>query len=1604
MAFLRQTWTLTKKNILIVLGRHWFTTTVRAFVAPIIFMFFISYAKNFFVPPSDFGVGSPTSLRTFADALQASSGGRDTVAFINNGFTGGDIGNVISGLSSTVQAQGKTSVTLNNDSALLDICKSSVRGVSPCFAAVNFHSSPTQGGTVWNYTLRADGSLGGKIYVNSNTNDAEIYTLPLQHAIDSAIASASGTTLPLPEQFPYTSQTTEQRNRNITRLYMGTLISILGVAYFIGIVGICYQLTGQMAIEREIGMSSLIESMMPNPARWQPQAARILSMHLAFDILYFPSWVIMGVIDARLNYTFSNTGIMVGYFVLSGLALSSWSIAFASLFRKAQLSGITVTIVSIVLAIIVQVQTPKGSGGVAVLSLLFPPMNFVLFIIYMAYWQQHNLPADLSQGPPGSPWSLPGFVFFIFCVIQILAYPVIGAFIERALYGTASKARTIDFSASGADESVTISGLGKQYPPGWWYRKIGWRFTKKTKETVVAVEDLDLKIRHGEIHVLLGANGSGKSTTMDMLAGLQTPSSGSIDVNAKGVGLCPQKNVLWDVLTCEEHVRIFNQLKTLDPKKRDTNEQHDDLLASCDLSHKIDARSETLSGGQKRKLQLAMMLTGDSGICLLDEVSSGLDPLSRRKIWDILLAERGRRSMLFTTHFLDEADLLSDHITILSKGRKVAEGSAVALKHELGGGYRVKIYTTHDFKEPAELAGIPKRVHSDHVVFNLPNSSAAAQFVTRLEQLGIQDYRVSGPTVEDVFLKLASEIQDDKTLSDDSDALTSVVSSQPGEKGLELAKGRRLSSPAQTWVLFRKRLTILRRNWLPYAAAVLIPVIAGGLVTLFLKGFKALSCSPTAQVSVSDIETFASATIPGNVPYGPSGQIPTTLLGRLFPTLENAFRPVASLRGLEDYINANYSSVFPGGFFVNNTGTSTFAWRGNYEMTYAILTQNLLDNSILNDVPIVTAYQSFDVPWAPGAGDTLQFILYFGLAMSAYPGFFALYPTSERLAKIRALHWSNGVRALPLWLAYTAYDFLFVLIISTVTIIMFSAVSSALYYPGYLFVVFFLYGLAALLCSYVISLFVTSQLAAFAFAAGMQCCMFLIYFIAYMCIITYAPTAEIDSWVNIAHFTIALVTPSGSLLRSLLLTFNEFSLLCRDRSIASYPGSITVYGGPILYLILQSVLLLLFLVLYDSGWRPAFLGRKLSKAKEVEESESVDDDVYAEAMRVDDCKDELRVSRVSKVYGDNRAVDDISFGVPKGEIFALLGPNGAGKSTTIGLIRGDTHPTGPGDVLIENTSIVNHRAAARIHEGVCPQFDAMDAMTAEEHLYFYARARGVSDIKHNVERVMQAVGLTPFRTRMASKLSGGNKRKLSLGIALIGNPTVLLVDEGSSGMDAAAKRIMWRTLNAVSSGRSLVLTTHSMEEADALADRVGIMARRMLALGTADSLRSKHGDAYYVHLVHKDAPHTSEEDINTIKSWVRRSFPAAVLEDRSFHGQIRFSVPNRGTAKQELDLVSLPRNEAEETKKGATTTITATDGSGSGIRNGISSLFEQLEEGKEKLGMEFYAISQATLDQVFLSIVQKHNVEEENYQREHPRQLGAWSKIVRAMRKACHDA
>lgn len=392
--------------------------------------------------------------------------------------------------------------------------------------------------------------------------------------------------------------------------------------------------------------------------------------------------------------------------------------------------------------------------------------------------------------------------------------------------------------------AVQMTGFTKRYNPSWWARNIARRFGK-IKETVVAVNQLNLIVPRGQIMVLLGANGSGKSTTLEAISGLSTVTEGSITVDGVGgLGICPQRNILWAELSVIEHVRIFNRLKSIGPPSSESDIL--ELIAACDLDRKVEAKSRHLSGGQKRKLQLSMMFTGGSRVCCVDECSSGVDALARKKIWNILLKERGARTIIFTTHFLDEADLLSDQIAILSKGSLKAHGSAVELKHRLGSGYRIHVSNRHGIAAPILAEGVPKKVLYDQTIYTLPNSAQAADFVRMLDTRCIENYEITSPTIEEVFFRVAEETEAmEASRSQTRTQILQKVASKRGavsaeaastndekemnvddiDEGLELESGNQISSFLQAFTLFRKRATVLQRNFLPYLAAFIIPGI-----------------------------------------------------------------------------------------------------------------------------------------------------------------------------------------------------------------------------------------------------------------------------------------------------------------------------------------------------------------------------------------------------------------------------------------------------------------------------------------------------------------------------------------------------------------------------------------------------------------------------------------------------------------------------------------------------------------------------------------------------------------------------------------------------------
>ncbi len=531
-------------------------------------------------------------------------------------------------------------------------------------------------------------------------------------------------------------------------------------------------------------------------------------------------------------------------------------------------------------------------------------------------------------------------------------------------------------------------------------------------------------------------------------------------------------------LTVEEHVRIFETLKG----GRATADSVSTLVAACDLTLKACARSTTLSGGQKRKLQLAMMLAGGSAVCCVDEVSSGLDPLSRRKIWDILLAERGDRTIIITTHFLDEADYLSDEVVILSQGALKAQGSSTELKNRLGDGYSVHVPTSAISRPLPRF----KDLHTVHslglTTFNVPDSADAARLLALLERYGIRDYRVSGPTLEDVFLKLTnsasisneasglpspSRLQTvNQTAMRQPKACASLPSTPVRSVKVNLLTGRQTGPWQQMGALYRKRFLVLRRTYLPLLAACAVAMIGAGVSPLLLKHYTRTSCAPPTVGrfhSPSPELNLGSAYDLTKVAVGPESQVDKASLanfvGRYFQNspsqkavgamvlMGDKIKFVKDNEEFRQLVSRESAHLSPGGYFLGDgSHPPTIAWAGAPGMLNPLLLQNLLSTS-LSQVDIITSYSVFELPPRRTLIDfnPLLFVAYFVLVFACYPAFFALYPTVERVRKVRALQYSNGVRPMPLWLAHLLFDAMFVLLVSSISVLLLG-VGSSLWY------------------------------------------------------------------------------------------------------------------------------------------------------------------------------------------------------------------------------------------------------------------------------------------------------------------------------------------------------------------------------------------------------------------------------------------------------------------------------------------------------------------------------------------------------------------------------
>ncbi len=217
----------------------------------------------------------------------------------------------------------------------------------------------------------------------------------------------------------------------------------------------------------------------------------------------------------------------------------------------------------------------------------------------------------------------------------------------------------------------------------------------------------------------------------------------------------------------------------------------------------------------------------------------------------------------------------------------------------------------------------------------------------------------------------------------------------------------------------------------------------------------------------------------------------------------------------------------------------------------------------------------------------------------------------------------------------------------------------------------------------------------------------------------------------------------------------------------------------------------------------------------------------------------IKLVNLTKEYKDVIAVDNLNLEIKENELFSLLGVNGAGKTTTIKMLAGLVKPTS-GDAIIYDKSINDEMSEIKKFIDISMQETAIARkLTVEENIEFYASINGLSKLEsENMKKyIFECFGFDSVVKKQASKLSGGWQRKLSIALALISNPKVLFLDEPTLGLDVLARREMWKIISSMKDKMTIILTTHYMEEAEYLSDRLGIMKEgKLLFVGTKEEL------------------------------------------------------------------------------------------------------------------------------------------------------------------------
>ncbi|XP_053939049.1 ATP-binding cassette sub-family A member 10 isoform X2 [Cuculus canorus] len=1100
---------------------------------------------------------------------------------------------------------------------------------------------------------------------------------------------------------------------------------------------------------------------------------------------------------------------------------------------------------------------------------------------------------------------------------------------------------------------------------------------KKKDKRIEALKGFSLNIYEGQITALLGHSGSGKTALLNVLNGFSKPSAGSATIynyqvsevqDMEGiraiVGVCPQFNLHFEALTVKENLRTFAHIKGI--QRKEVEEEVQKVLVVLDLSDVQDIRAGTLSGSQKRKLSLGIAILGNPQVLLLDEPTAGLDPGSRHRVWSFLKERQAGRVTLFTTQSMEEADAHADRKAFLSNGRLKCVGSSLYLKRKWGIGYHLRM-RINDLCDPELTSSLVKQYipgamlkgqNKSELCYILPldNTDSFPDLFSHLESShmrGIVNYEISGTTLEDVFLKLEGEEvidQEEDGDLEERDQNLPVFSEKasPSVSGMALWR-------QQVCAVMRVRFLKLKhegkflRSILLFFGIYILPMLMT-FVTMHV-----WESSSSGEITASPYFLSTQGRIQNKS---------TNLL--IFNDTGSEIKDfIAALKTqniiAELTLEKNITSIpqHNGAIKISMAGKSyqfTLMCGAEPVNCFPILV-NILSNTFLRLFNSTARFRIWSDPFytsrSPGIEGDIFFIClgYMLVLASGLPPLFAVSNMEDYKRQAHAQLRCTGLFPSAYWCGQALVDvplFWSLVCLMFGVVLLFTRICPLHVITLVPTIICFIgYGISLVLLVYVI---------AFKFRTGRSNR----YIWSFIFILMTFTTYMFGELYGELYYTFSALVPLFPLLGWMSFSAPHFMFYeDEDQSLSELWNRILVaVFSPYVHCVIFAFLLRCLEMRYGeavTSLDPIFrIQKKRGVAHQNKDPPGEEcPEVQAERERVrsaiaspqQDEESVIVVNCLRKEYEDKKAstifkkkkkvaVKNLSFSVKKGEVLGLLGPSGAGKSTTINMISGDTTVTA-GEVLLEGwgaaASSPGQGSPGRL--GCCPQRDPLwPNLTVQQHLEAYAAVRGMrkEDAAVIISRIAKVLDLQKHLKTPVRRISAGEARKLCFALSILGDPTVMLWDEPSRGMDLKGQRRMWKVIQTAikSKERAAILSTQHLEEAAAICDRVAILVSGQLRyIGSLEDLKSKFGTSYHLEIKMMD-PGQSD----ALHAEILRLFPHAARQERTCSFLI-YKIP-MGDA--------LP----------------------------LSQSFSKLEAAKQNFRLEEYSLSLHTLQQMLVEVTQ----------------------------------